>query len=178
MNARGALLLGVAALAGCKALFLPLPVLQLRPVDLGPPRTIEQRLQITRRGQAVVLEGVADVSATRVQLIATALGVRLYDLEYDGRRVTPGPAGSPPGSLPPEVALDDFLLLYAPTDALAAALPRDLRLVAGPGRRQLFRRERLLLEISYEGSDPENGRSHLRNVALDYDLVVDSTVVP
>jgi hypothetical protein len=166
-----------AAATGCTAMFLPLPLLHVRPADLGPPRTVEQRLQIVRRGQSVVLDGVADVSAERVQLIATALGVRLYDLSYDGRRVVPGPAGTPAGGLPPPVALDDFLLLYAPTEVLAAALPRDLRLVAGPDGRQLYRGNRLLVAVRYETGDPMNGRSRLHNAALDYDLVVDSTVV-
>ena len=175
---RHGLALGVAALAGCTSLFLPVPLLHVRPADLGPPRTVEQRLQILRRGQAVVLDSVADVSATRIQLIATALGVRLYDLSYDGRRVVPGPARGPGGSLPPSVALDDFLLLYAPAEVLAAALPPDLRLVAGPDGRQLYRGDRLLVAVSYETADPANGRSRLHNAALDYDLVVDSTVVP
>jgi hypothetical protein len=179
VNARVALAAAAAAVAatGCTALFLPVPLLHVRPADLGPPRTVEQRLQIVRHGQAVVLDGVADVSADRVQLIATALGVRLYDLSYDGRHVVPGPAGSPAGGLPPRVALDDFLLLYAPADVLAAALPHDLRLVAGPDGRQLYRGSRLLVSVSYETGDPANGRSRLRNAALDYDLVVDSTVV-
>jgi hypothetical protein len=178
VSARARILLVGAALAGCTSLFLPLPLLQVRPADLGPPRTVEQRLQIVRHGQAVVLDGVADVSATRVQLIATALGVRLYDLAYDGHRVVPGPAGTPAGGLPPSVALDDFLLLYAPADVLTAALPSDLRLVAGPEGRQLYRGDRLLVAITYETADPLNGRSRLHNATLHYDLVVDSTVVP
>ncbi len=165
------------ALAGCTAMFLPLPLLHVRPADLGPPRTIEQRLQIVRHGQAVVLDGVADVSAEQVQLIATALGVRLYALRYDGRHVVPGPAGTPAGGLPPPVALDDFLLLYAPAEVLAAALPDDLRLVTRPDGRQLYRGSRLLVAVRYETDDPMNGRSRLHNAALDYDLVVDSTVV-
>lgn len=177
MIARGWPLLCLAALAGCTALLLPVPLLKVRPGDLGAPRTVEQRLQIVRHGQAVVFEGVVDVSATRVQLIATALGLRLYDLDYDGHRVVPGPAGSPPGGLPPAVAIDDFLLLYAPADVLGAALPRGYRLIADPAGRQLYRGDRLLVSIRYEGADPANGRSRLHNAALDYDLVVDSTVV-
>jgi len=175
-RALAALLLG-AALAGCAAGFLPLPLLEVRPADLGPPRTIEQRLQLTRHGRSMVLDGVADVAATRVTLIATALGVRLYALEYDGRRVVRGPGGAAGGAPPPSVLLDDFLLLYAPTEVLAAALPDDLRLVADPGGRRLYRDARLLVAITYEGADPANGRSRLHNAALDYDLVVDSTVV-
>jgi hypothetical protein len=31
--------------------------------------------------------------------------------------------------------------------------------------------------VTYESADPANGRSRLRNAALDYDLVVDSAVV-
>jgi hypothetical protein len=177
VNARHWLVLCTAPLAGCATLFLPVPLLHVRPADLGAPRTVEQRLQVVRHGQSVVLDGVADVSATRVQLIATALGIRLYDLDYDGRRVRPGPAGSPPGGLPPVVAIDDFLLLYAPSEVLAAALPRGFRLAASPAGRQLYRGDRLLVSIAYEGDDPVNGRSRLHNVALDYDLVVDSTVV-
>jgi len=178
VSLRHALLPAAAALAGCSSLFLPVPLLHVRPADLGPPRTVEQRLQVVRHGQAVVLDGVADVSATRVQLIATALGVRLYDLAYDGRRVVAGAVPTPAASLPPAVAVDDFLLLYAPADVLVAALPRDLRLVSGPDGRQLYRGDRLLVAIRYEGEDPANGRSRLHNAALDYDLVVDSTVVP
>jgi Protein of unknown function (DUF3261) len=178
VRVRPGLSLAGVALVGCTSLFLPLPLLHVRPADLGPPRTVEQRLQIVRHGQAVVLDGVADVSATRVQLIASALGVRLYDLAYDGRRVLAGPAAAPAAGLPPAVALDDFLLLYAPAEVLAAALPRDLRLVASPEGRRLYRGERLLVAVTYESADPGNGRSRLHNVALDYDLVVDSTVAP
>jgi hypothetical protein len=178
VSAWRALPLAGVVLAGCTALFLPVPLLHVRPADLGPPRTVEQRLQIVRRGQAVVLDGVADGSATRVQLIATALGVRLYDLDYDGHRVVAGAARTPAGGLPPTVVLDDFLLLYAPTEVLAAALPHDLRLVTRPDGRQLFRGDRLLVAVRYENADPANGRSRLHNAALDYDVVVDSTVVP
>jgi len=179
MSARRWLALGgAAALASCATLWLPVPLLHVPPVAIGPPRTLEQRLQIVRHGQSVVMDGVADVSATRVQLIATALGVRLYDLAYDGRRVAPGVTGTPPGGLPPVAAIDDFLLLYAPAEVLAAALPRGFRLVPGPAGRQLFRGERLLVAVTYDGPDPANGRSHLHNAALDYDLTVDSTVVP
>lgn len=173
---RGALALALAALAGCAALLAP-PLLRVPLADLGAPRTLEQRLTLTRHGRSVVLDGVADVSATRVQLIATTLGVRLYALDYDGRRVRAQPTGLPDGGLPPVAALDDFLLLYAPAAALERALPEDCRLVATGDGRALYRGGRLLVSVAYDSADPANGRSRLHNAALDYDLVVDSAVV-
>jgi len=176
LSVRGALALALAALAGCAALLAP-PLLRVPLRELGEPRTLEQRLTLTRHGRSVVLDGVADVSAARVQLIATTLGVRLYALEYDGARVRAQATGVPNGGLPPSAALDDFLMLYAPAAALERVLPDDLRLVATEGGRALYRGDRLLVSVTYESADPANGRSRLRNAALDYDLVVDSAVV-
>lgn len=177
-TSRGLVVASGAAFAGCASLLLPLPLLHVRPADLGPPRTLEQRVQFARHGASGVMDAVVDLSPTRVQLVATALGVRLYDVDYDGQHAVLGALSPPLRGLPPTAAIDDFLLLYADSGVLNAALPRGFRLVAGPQGRRLYRGERLLVEIEYESADPAIGRSHLHNLALGYDLVVDSTVVP
>lgn len=175
MKWRIALALGLIALAGCAAAAIPL--LHVQPADFGDPRILEQRLQLVRHGRSLAFDAVAAVSPTHIQLVATTFGVRLYDVTYDGRTVIVGGRQSSVDHFPPIAAVDDFLLIFSPDRVLRAALPRDLRLESDTSGRKLYRGARLLAAITYSGPDPANGRSHLHNAALGYDLYVDSRVV-
>jgi hypothetical protein len=175
------ILAGLAAgalLAGCGTSRGQLPLLQLSPADLGAPRTLEQRLSLTRGGQTRMIEAVVQCAPEKLTMVATTLGVRLYEVSYDGRHALMSEAQLPAASLPPAVVVNDYILLYAPAEPLRRALPPGYTLVADPRTRRLMRGGHAVMRIDYDSEDPAAGRSRLHDAALGVDLVIDSVIVP
>ncbi len=161
-------------LLGACASWLALPLLKIQPAALGVDRTVEQRVSFSRGDESRSFDSVVEISSDRLNVIATAVGVRLFTLSYDGRTLTQGAGLAMPGGLPPEWVLNDLLYVYTPADVLQAALPDDWRVVDEDGVRRLLESGKLVIEIRYAGADRWNGRAELEQKRLGYRLRIDS----
>lgn len=164
-------------LTACNWIPGDLPLLQIKPAELGAGRTAEQRLQLVWRGEARTLESVLDVSADSLQFIGTAMGLRLFSLDYDGHRIEQGLGAGLPAALPPERIMNDMLLIYAPEKDLRAALPAGWRLEIQQNSRLLMHGDDPVIEVIYHAAAPWRGRTILRHLQFSYQLTVDSVNV-
>jgi hypothetical protein len=166
----------VLLLSGC-ANWLALPLLKVAPAALGPARTVEQRVSFTRRDESRSFDSVVEISADRLDVVATAVGVRLFTLSYNGETLEEG-AGLPmPGGLPPEWVINDLLYVFAPADALQSALPEGWLVLDAESSRQILKGGEPVIAVSYSGGDRWNGRALLEQKRLGYRLQIDSQVV-
>ena len=163
-------------LSGCASWIGP-PLLQIPPAALGRERTLEQRVVFERQSERMSFESVLEIDAERLRMVATAMGLRLFSLDYDGHAIEQG-AGLPmPRGLPPEWVVDDTLFVLAPTAALDAALPESWRLEDSGRQRRVFLGERLIVEVRRDSDDPDNGHAELIQHALGYRLSIDTREV-
>ncbi|KAF0813790.1 hypothetical protein IGB42_01469 [Andreprevotia sp. IGB-42] len=172
------LLLAAAGMLLCSCASLlsgGLPLLQMAPAALGE-RTVEQRLTMQWPGDTRTLDVVASIDHDQLSLLGMALGVRLFALDYDGSTVHK--VENVPMSLPAERMLNDFLIVYAPLDALRAALPADWAVNDSGRQRVLEHAGQSAIVVDYDAADRWNGHAVLRNSALHYQLIIDSAVAP
>ncbi len=159
--------------SGC-ANWFALPLLQIPPAALGPACMVEQRVSFTRGDEQRSFDAVLDLSAQRLDLVATAVGVRLFTLNYDGASIAQGPGLPMPGGLPPEWIVNDLLYVFAPVAALQAALPVGWQVIDAEGVRQILKAGEPVVEISYSGADHWSGQALLEQKRLGYRLQIDS----
>ena len=176
---RMAVLLVLCLLSGCASwLTRDLPLLQIAPSALGTPRTVQQQTQIAWPGGSAVMESVVQLDEQQLQVISSAMGVRMATLAFNGHELN---AQLMPGmKLPPQRILNDLLIMYAQHDALSAALPAGWHVVDEPGKRTLLRGDEVMLDIVYtntQPADPWQGHAVLHHHQLYYTLTTDSSEV-
>lgn len=172
------LLVFVLLLAACNWLPNDLPLLRIDPAALASDRMAEQRLQLVWRDKARTMESVLDLSGGSLRFIGSAMGLRLFSLNYDGERIEENGGVGLPSALPPERIINDMLLIYAPEASLLAALPDGWTLEVQRDRRLLRHDEELVIEVVYHAAAPWLGRTVLRHLLYSYQLTVDSADVP
>ncbi|UXY15999.1 DUF3261 domain-containing protein [Chitiniphilus purpureus] len=163
----GWLLAGCAALAPSPA---PWPV---PPAALGE-RLAEQRLVLTRQGGHHALEAVVQVRADRLRIIGNALALRLFTLDYDGRRISQGPGAGLPAGLTPARIVNDFLAVHTPLAALRQALPAGWQADEAAGVRTVRNAQGAVeLVVRYRDGDPWHGAT-LQALSGGYRLAIES----
>jgi hypothetical protein len=168
--------LAAACIAGCTSVRTSLPLLHVSPEQLGSSRVLEQRLRIERNGQSHLIDASVEITPSAVRMVGSVMGMRVYGLDYDGRRIRNLPGPGMNGVLPPTLVVDDFLLVFAPAVSLQAALPPGWTLLSGSAGRQLLHDGTLVVDISGTELDATNGRTRLHNQFPGYDLTIDSVV--
>lgn len=149
------LALAVAMLAGCSGLTAPPPAaapqpvaLDLDPARFGPAATLDQVVTGTFQGQSRTMRVVVEVSAQALRMTALSpLGMPLFTLEHDGRRLEAASTAGQPLPVEPAAVLADFQFAFWPAAGLGPALAArgyTLR-VAEDGARSLHDRSGALL---------------------------------
>ncbi len=202
MNSRPARLLLVAvalALAACAgagarrtatappALSLPLP--KIAPAALAE-FAARQQLRVTVRtppqGAApppTVVDALLAVDRDAVHLALLVASRRVIDLRWDGDALTEQRAAQVPAAISSERIVRDVLFVYAPLDALRAALPSGDRVEEGVGsdglrERRWSRAGTLQLAARYHADPAWAGALDLDNLAEGYLLAIDSQPLP
>ena len=145
------------------------------PASLG--RSIEAvQLVTARHGKdSFTFEAHLSVTPERVLLAGTdGFGQRVMEVRWTGQTLTVSKAAWIPETLRPENILADVTLIYWP-DAVVRSQLSGAEIGFGGGRR-IGRGGTTLIAIGFAG-DPWNGTAHLANLAWDYEIDVQSSVV-
>lgn len=125
--------------------------------------------------QSFTFEAHLSVTSERVLLAGTdGFGQRLMELRWTGQTMTSSKASFLPATLQPDYVLADVMLIYWPDAALQQRVS-GLK-IAADGSRKISRAGEDLLTIIYQG-DPWTGTAHLSNLAWDYEIEVQSSLV-
>jgi hypothetical protein len=157
---------------------LPQPIgIRLPLRDLGPPRTLTQRVVGSFGGQERTLRFELELTADRLALVAlTPLGVPVFALTYDGVRSTAKMYAKDVPLPSPDWILDDVLIANAPEAELRAALmDKNYRLLQGSGARQVVDAGgRTVMRVRYAepGAGPWGSDVVLNDDVLRYRLEV------
>ena len=145
---------------------------RLPPASLGRTLAWQQRLQITRQGQAQPpLDALLEADAQGLRLALLGTGQTLARLEWDGQSLRAEQAAGWPKEIPAESVLSDMQLALWPLAALQAALPTDATLV-DEGRLRVLRQHGTIVTTV---RDPGTLHIELTNQSLGYTLRIDST---
>jgi Protein of unknown function (DUF3261) len=150
----------------------------LTPAALGSTKQVRQVLRGAFGGRDFNLQCVVQVQADRLTIIGvTALGLRAFTINYDGRKLDEQRAPQLPDFVSAKQLLNDLQLVFWPLNALDAALRPAGGEVVEPfaGTRRLLQQGRLLAEVHYADADPWAGRVWLSNFAYGYSLYIETS---
>lgn len=155
-------------------------LLRVAPASLGE-RTLVQQVTVVVGGESRSFDSVVEIEGNTLRLIASAVGLRLLSLEYDGARLAVTDNRLPP-ELPPERILNDLLLAVADAETLRAALPPGWQVQEGSDRdgpwRRIQRGTERPTEIRYDTPDRWNSRIRLQHADAPYQLDIRSQQLP
>lgn len=168
-------------LGGCATTALPpaaLPLLQIAPSAFGGSLQLMQRLTVQEAPTDPLLpvserqlDTLLQLDGRQLRLVALALGQRVLTLHWDGQRLDVQRHPMLPASVDAQRVLRDIALVFAPVDALRAALPPGWSLVERGAERTLLQGERVQLRVRYL-----QGRAlvEIDNAAERYQLRIES----
>ncbi|MFA6022396.1 MAG: DUF3261 domain-containing protein, partial [Rhodospirillales bacterium] len=138
--------------------------------QLGDAVEVAQMVTARHGGDSFSFEGRLSVQADHLILVTTdGLGRRAMTVHWSEGRLNVDKASWLPGSVPPPAnMLADIVLMYWPTEVLAAALDGAVIEEVG-GIRRLRRDGAVVVEI-HRDADPWNGNADLSNRAWDYHI--------
>lgn len=145
--------------------------------DLGPPRTLTQRVIGSFGGKSRTLRFELELTPERLALVAlTPLGIPVFALTYDGVNSTVKTYAKDVPLPSPDWILDNVLIANAPEAEVRAALEdKNYRLLQGPGTRQIVDAGgRTVMRIRYAdpGAGPWGSDLVLDDDVLHYRLAV------
>ncbi len=171
-----AVLLALAALAGCAS--APAPVarlgLKLAPAALGEAVSVQQHLKVERGGRIDELDAALEVDASHLQLVGLAFGQRVLSLHYDGKEMTTWRHVMLPAQVRADDVLEDMQLTLWPAAAIAAALPAGWRIEDSGLRRTLYYGADAVTQIDYSALPRWSGTVVLQNLRYQYRLTIES----
>ncbi len=149
----------------------------LSPASLSQSRQATQVLRGDYGDASFSLRSVVTVDAQQLRVIGlTAMGLRAFTLQYDGRDLVEERSPQVPDALQARQLLNDLQLAFWPLSALQSAWQPVGGEVSEPypGTRRLRRAGVLLAEVHY-AADPWNGRVWLRHFDHPYSLYIESS---
>jgi hypothetical protein len=149
----------------------------LPPSTLGADRAVNQLVRGALGEREMTINCVVTVKGGTMTIVGlSAMGVRIFTIEYDGQTTSVDANLPVPPQLTPERLLADLQLVYWPLSILQKPLAAGGWQVSEstPGTRRLRRDTRLVAEVHYASADPWAGRSWLVNLEHGYTLSIDS----
>jgi hypothetical protein len=117
---------------------------------LGPPRRIVQEIAARWNDKQVTLLCVLELDKQHIAMAGlTKAGVTLFNLNYDGNKVSLRTSPLLPEHLPPEAFVKDLQLAFWPVTALQTSYHTPWRLSAENNRRRLFFNDDLISKVDY-----------------------------
>ncbi len=175
------ILLALSLLGGCATTALPpaLPLLQISPAAYGASLQLTQRLTVQQAPTDPLLpagerqlDTLLQLDAVQLRLVALALGQRVLTLSWDGQTLDVKRHPMLPASVDAQRVLRDIALVFAPLDALRAALPPGWTMAESANERTLRLDGQAQLRVRYLQG---RARVEIDNLAERYQLRIEST---
>jgi hypothetical protein len=170
-----ALALGACATAPTKPAATPRPL--VAPAALGSDRVVNQVVRAAYGTRELTFNCVVTVKDGSMTLVGlSALGLRLFTIRYDGKRVESETEPAMQGPFMPERLLADLQLVFWPLASLEAPMREGGWRISepAPGTRRLRHGDHLIAEAHYSSADAWSGRSWLVNFEHGYSLQIDT----
>lgn len=164
-----ACLLFVSILGGCAVGLTNQPVAS-NIQAIGKPRVLLMQTQLIRGKDTYSMDLVADVSAERLIIVGSSLGVRLFTLSYDGVTVMEGLGRGLPFYISNRLVVDDVMLALTPMQALVANLPTDCSIFSESGLEKIYCGGKLTVSLRGWMTSNENTTVALQRFDPDYEL--------
>jgi hypothetical protein len=176
-------------LAGCPARHQHQHIAVTRQVrmSLFPPSMLQERraasqiLTTNFRGKAMKMYMQVEVDESRMAIVGlTPIGVRLYSLLWDGKKVSYKPQPFFRAPIQPVYVLADFQLTFMPLATLQSALqPKGLSVSETTHKGKLERhfrsQNKLVIRIRYEHPSRWRGSIAFTHVERGYTLTIQTT---
>lgn len=150
----------------------------LTPAALGSTQQVKQLLRGAFGAQDFNLQCAVTVEPGKLAVIGvTALGLRAFTLDYDGKQLKEERAPQLPDFVSAQQLLNDLQLAFWPLPELQSAYRPAQGEVVEPfkGTRRLLRQGRLLAEVHYADANPWSGRLWLSNFVYGYSLYIETS---
>lgn len=146
----------------------------LKPI--GPARHIVQSITAQWQGHQDDLLCVLELGQNRIAMAGlTPQGMSLFNLSYDGKKVSVTQSPLLPKQLPPETIVKDLQLAYWPVLMLQNELLASWRITATDKQRRLFFTDQLVAEVNFLQPDPAWPKSiELINHRYHYRLLINT----
>lgn len=146
---------------------------------ISPTRRIVQEINAQWSGRKETFLCILELDQRHIAVAGvTPQGMSLFNLRYDGNKVSMTRSPLLPDKLPPEMIVKDLQLAYWPLPMLQQRLPKAWKIAlpkAKPKQRQLYFNDELVAEVSYLQPDPNWPKSvELTNYRYRYKLHINT----
>ncbi len=120
---------------------------------IGPKRRIVQEINTQWSSRKETFLCVLELDQHRIAVAGvTPQGMSLFNLQYDGNKVSMTLSPLLPDKLPPEMIVKDLQLAFWPLPMLQARLPKAWKITVDKGKRKqrrIYFNDQLVAEVSY-----------------------------
>ena len=116
--------------------------------SLGAPRVLLMQTQLIRGSDSYTMDMIVEVTSKQLMVVGSALGVRVFTLSYDGKNIVNGPGLGLPFYISNQLIVDDLMLILSDSQAFDAKLPEGFTIIRGPGLRNIYEGDQLILSVT------------------------------
>jgi hypothetical protein len=139
--------------------------------SFGHPRVVDVRLQIIRAGQSKVIDAVVNVGNNELTVIGSAMNVRIFTLKYDGENIIQGSGVGLPFGMPPNLIINDLILIVSDKRLVKANLEKDWGLISGGDNSELlFKKDKLIVKYEKSLDSMGNNVVYLKRYSPEYEI--------
>lgn len=154
-----------------------------QPAALGFNGSVTQILTATYHltNSAQTYSSQVEIEKTNNKLVMVALsgfGAQLFSLQYNGTQIHSSSLPMPNASMGIKHALADFIFTYAPTATLQLMLhDTGFQIVTSQRQRMIRYKNKVIIEIHYQHTNPWQGKVTLTNLVLHYHIEINTVAL-
>jgi hypothetical protein len=152
------------------------------PASLTGQMQVVQMIAVNSQDRKLLLEAHLSLTPAQIKLVSLdTLGRRAVTLHWDKDRIDSQAADWLPQEISAKMLAAHIALIYWPEAIIRGAIVgEELSLVETPASRKILQGNKEILTIQYDGNSGNRwqGKAVIKHVRLDYQLVVNSKVLP
>lgn|GEM_PF-1621018 len=138
--------------------------------SLGVPRVLLMQTQLIRGSDSYTMDMIVEVTPKQLMVVGSALGVRIFTLSYDGKNIVNGPGLGLPFYISNQLIVDDLMVILSDSQSFDAKLPEGFTIIRGPGLRNIYEGDQLILSVTESKAVHGNTDVSLRRTNPKYTL--------
>ena len=138
--------------------------------SLGLPRVLLMQTQLIRGSDSYTMDMIVEVTPKQLIVVGSALGVRVFTLSYDGKNIVNGPGLGLPFYISNQLIVDDLMVILSESQSFDAKLPEGFTIIRGPGLRNIYEGDQLILSVTESKAINGNTDISLRRTNPKYAL--------